>query len=305
MAAQRPNFADELNPSIRKIFFDRYKEETQMMPMIFNVETSDRDQETDSGTTGFGKMELTDELGALPYEDPIKMFKTTYVHRKYAKGFKVSEELVDDDQHNVIKRLPKALAKSVVKTTEYHAASVFNNGFSTSYTSYGDGKPLFSTSHARSDGGTAQSNASATGLTLSEPNLETGALALETALDDKGEIINHMVDTMLVPIQLRKTAQIITESTKRSGTANNDLNVYEGRFNVMVWRYLTNSTAWFLMDKGEHLINWFWRQRPQFRNDYAFDTDAALYKVKIRFSTGWSDWRGVWGSKGDGAAYSS
>jgi len=231
------------------------------------------------------------------------MFKITYTHLKYTKGFKVSQELVEDDQHNVISKMPKALAKSVVLTTEFHAANVFNNAFTAAYTSYGDGKPLCSVGHTRADGGTAQSNASATGITLGETNLETGRLALETALNDKGEIVSFNVNQLLVPVQLRKSAQILTDSTLRPGTANNDVNVYEGALKVIPWRYLTSSTAWFLMDGGNHLLNWFWRIRPEFKSDYAFDSDAALYKARIRFSVGWSDWRGVWGSAGDGAAY--
>lgn len=304
MSAVRGNFADELDPAVRKIFFDRYDEEPQVMPMVFNVLTSDRDHEKDSATTGFGKLEQTDELGALDYEDPVKMYATTYTHLKYTKGFKVSQELLEDDQHNVISAMPKALAKSVVYTTEYWGASVFNNAFSTSYTSYGDGNPLCSIEHDRADGGTAQSNASATEIVLSEANLETGRLALEKALNDKGEVVNFKADTLLIPIDLRKTAQILTESTMRPGTANNDINIYDGVFKVIPWRYITTSTYWFLLDSRNHLVNWFWRIRPEFKNDYSFDADAAIYKVRVRFSYGWSDWRGVWGSSGEASTYS-
>lgn len=304
MAAIRGNFKDELDPAIRQIFLDRYSEEPQVMPEVFNVVSSTRDSETDSATTGFGMLIETSELGALDYEDPVKMYKTVYSHKKYTKGFKVSKELMEDDQHNVIARLPKLLAKSTVRTTEYFAASVLNNGFSTSYTSYGDGNPLCSTSHDRADGGTAQSNASSTGITLTETNLETGRLALEKVLDDKGQIVTFQADKLIIPVDLRKTAQILTQSTLRPGTANNDVNIFEGVFKIVPWRYLTSSTAWFLQDSSEHLLNFFWRVKPEFKSDYNFDADAALYKVRIRFSTGWSDWRGFWGSKGDGAAYS-
>lgn len=303
MATIRGNFQDELDPAIRTIFYDRYDEEPQMMPKIFNVMTSNRDSEVDSATTGFGKLIQTDELGALDYEDPVKMYRTTYTHLKYTKGFKVSQELVEDDQQNVISQMPRGLAKSVAFTTEYWAASVFNNGFSTSYTSYGDSKPLFSTGHTRADGGSAQSNASSTGVTLGDTNLETLRLQLEKALNDKGQIVNFQADKLIVPVDLRKTAMVLTESTLRPGTANNDVNVYDGVFDVMPWRYLSSTTAWFLADSRNHLLNWFWRVRPEFKSDFNFDADAALYKVRVRFSFGWSDWRGLVGSKGDGQSY--
>jgi hypothetical protein len=305
MAAIRGNFADELDPSIRKIFFDRYDDEPQVMPMVFDVLTSSKDSEVDSATTGFGKMVQTSELGALDYEDPVKMYKTTYAHLKYTKGFKVSQELVEDDQNNVIAAMPKALAKSVVYTTEDVAADILNNAFSTSYTSYGDGKPLCSTDHTRADGGSSQSNASSTSIVFSETNLETGRLALEKALNDKGQVVSFKADTIIAPIDLRKTIQIMTGSSLRPGTANNDVNIYEGVFKNIFWRYITSSTAWFLADSRNKALNWFWRIRPEFKNDFNFDSDAALYKVRVRFSAGWSDWRGFWGSQGDATEYSS
>ena len=304
MSAIRANFADELDPAVRKIFFDEYKAEQEVMPKVFNVLTSDMDSEVDSATTGFGKLIQTSELGALDYEDPLKMYRTTYSFLKYTKGFKVSQELLEDDQNNVINQMPRALSKAVVYSTEDIAADVFNNAFSTSYTSYGDGKPLCSTAHTRVDGGSNQSNASATGITLGETNLETGRLAFEDALDDKGQIRNFTPDTLIMGNDLRKTAVILTESSLRPGTANNDVNIYEGVFKVIPWKYITSATSWFLLGR-DHKLNWFWRIRPEFKNDYNFDADAALYKVRIRVAAGWSDWRSVWGSKGDGSAYSS
>ncbi len=303
MPAVRGNFADELDPSIREIFFDRYDQEPQVMPMVFNVETSSRDSETVSATTGFGKLVQTSELGALDYEDPLKMYRTVATHLKYTKGFKVSQELREDDQHNIIKQMPRALAKSVVYTTEYYAASVLNNAFNTANTSYGDGLPLCSTAHTRSDGGSNQSNANGSSIPLSEANLETQRLALEKHLNDKGEIVNFKADTLLHAIDLRKTSQILTESTLRPGGANNDVNIYTGIFDVIPWRYITSTTAWFLLDKSNHLLTWYWRIRPEFKNDYNFDAGAALYKVRIRFSTAWGDWRGVQGSQGDDSEY--
>jgi len=304
MAAIRPNFADTLAPELAEVFFDRYEAEPEMMPSLFKVKTSDRDKEIESAVSGFSLLVQTAELGPLDYEDPNQMYRTTYSHLKYTKGFKVSQELVEDDQHNVIRAMPEALGKAAKRTQEYYAASVFNNGFSTSYTSYGDGKPLFSTGHLRADGGTAQSNASSTGVTLTETNLETARIAFRKFLDDKGQRFMSNPSLLLTPVDLEKTAMILAKSTLRPGSANNDYNIYQGMFDVKVWEYLTSTTAWFLLDMRNHLITWYWRIRPEFKQDNAFDSDAALYKTRVRFSFGWSDWRGTWGSKGDAGAYS-
>lgn len=304
MASYRANFGDLLEPGLRKIFDDKYKEIPEVFSSIFHVNTSDSDTERDSAMTGFGLLTQTAEGGPISYEDPIQMYDVTYVHLKYTKGFKVSEELVEDDRYNVIKKKPAALAKSCRRTAEYLASNVFNNAFSTSYTG-GDAKPLASTLHPRADGGTAQSNASATGITLTEVNLNTALLAMRGQVDDKGMKVAVRANTIVVPPALEKTAQILTNSKLRPGTADNDFNYYEGLLKVISWDWLSSSTAWFLIDSSEHELNWFWRIRPEFKQDNSFDTGMALYKARMRSSVGWSDWRGFWGSKGDGSAYSS
>lgn len=304
MPAVRGNFAPELDPAVRTIFFDRYKQMPEVMPQVLHVEDMDRNTEDDSATSAFSLLQQTSELGALDYEDPNKMYRTTYTPLKYTKGFKVSIELLEDEQHGTIKKMPAALAKATRRTSEYWAASVLNNAFSTSYTSYGDGKPLASTTHTRADGGTAQSNADSSGRALSESNLETVRVQLDKLLDDKGQIIAFDHSKLIVPVDLRKTGRLIIDSPMRSGTANNEVNIYSD-MQLVVWRWLTSTTAWFLQDPSEHLLNFRWRTRPEFKNDFNFDSDAALYKTRIRFATGWSDYRGFGGSKGDGAAYSS
>lgn len=114
MPAIRGNFGDTLAPELAQIYFDRYEDEPETMPQIFNVETTDRSDEIDSAVTGFSLLQQTNELGALDYEDPNQMYRTVYTPLKYTKGFKVSEELWEDDQHNTIRNMPGADRKSVV-----------------------------------------------------------------------------------------------------------------------------------------------------------------------------------------------
>lgn len=303
MASFRANFGDLLEPGLRKIFDDKYKEMPEIFSSIFHVNSSTVDVERDSAVTGFSMLVQTPEGGPISYEDPVMMYDVSFVHLKYTKGFKVSEELVEDDRYNVIKKKPAALAKACRRTAEFLAAQVFNNGFSSG--TGGDGKFLFSTLHPRADGGTAQSNASASGITLTEANLNTALLAMRAQLDDKGMKIAVKADTIVVPPALEKTAQILTNSKMRPGTADNDFNYYEGLLKIISWDYLTSSTAWFLIDSSEHELTWFWRIQPEFKQDNSFDTGMALYKTRMRLSNGWSDWRGLWGSRGDGLAYSS
>jgi hypothetical protein len=204
-----------------------------------------------------------------------------------------------------MRRKPEQLALASRRTAEYYAASVLNNAFSTSYQG-GDGVPLCSTVHPRADGGSTQSNASSTGIILNEENLNTGLVAIESQLDGKGMKIGVEAKTLVTGRTLRKTASILLESDGRPETADNVINYYrnQGMKNI-AWHYITSTTSWFLMDNLVHLLTWFWRVKPEFKQDNAFDTGMGLYKSRMRFSKGWSDWRGVWGSKGDATSYAS
>lgn len=305
MSAYRANFSDLLEPGFRKIFDDAFKEMALVFPQLFHVNSSSKQDEKDSAVSGFGLFEDTNEGEQVNYEDPVQMYDVTYTHGKYTKGFKISEEMYEDDQYNVMNKKPAALGRSARRTSEYHAANVWNRALNATYTG-GDAMPLCSIQHPRSDGGTAQSNASATGIPLTEVNLETGRIAARQQLDDKGMRIQTMPNTILVPVDLEKQANIMIRSSGRSGTADNDYNFYRGNFKVISWEYLTvNNTVWFLIDSAQHQVNWFWRVKPEFKQDVAFDTGMAVYKSRTRFSNGWSDWRGIWGSLGDGATYSS
>ena len=299
----RANWPDLLEPGFREIYDDAFLEEEQIFPQIFNVISSTKQDEKDSGATGFGLFVETGEQEQISYEDPLQMYDVTYTPKKYTKGFKISEELWEDDQYNVMRKKPAQLGRAARRSSEKLAADVFNNAF-TSTVLGGDAQELCSTVHPRSDGGSSQSNASSTGITLTDTNLETGEMAMRKHLDDKGMRVQIMPSLLVVPVDLEKTAKILVGSNLRSGTADNDVNVYKGRYSVIAWEFITSTTAWFLMDKRQHKLNWFWRIRPEFAQDKAFETGTGLFKARFRSAVGFSDWRGTWGSKGDGATYS-
>jgi len=305
MATFKANFGDLLEPGLREIYDTRYNEIPSIFPQLLTVNNSTKQSEKDSAISGFGYFNETTEGGSVVYEDPVQMYDVTYTHKKYTKGFKVSEEMYDDDLYRIINRKPGQLAIAAKRTAEYHAAGLFNDAFSTSYTG-GDGVPLASTIHPRSDGGSTQSNASSTGITLGDANLNTSIMAFESQVDDKGMKIATEADILLVPRALKKMATVLTQSPGLTSSDYNDMNYSKSLgLKVVAWHYLSSTTAWFLIDSSVALLNWFWRKQPEFAQDRAFDTGMALFKTSMRFSKGFSDWRGFWASKGDGATYSS
>lgn len=305
MAALRSTFGDLLEPGFLEIFNENYREPDRVYSKIFNVMNSSKQDERFSSVTGFALLTVKAENAPIDYDDPIQGYDTLISHVTYAKGFKISKELMDDDQYNIMNEKPRQLGVAARRTEETMGANIFNRAFNSSYLG-GDDQELCSTVHPRPDAGTSQSNASSTGITFGEENYETAKLAMRSQLDGRGQIIDVMPSVLLIPENLKKTADIVFKSNLRSGTADNDFNPYLNELQVIEWMYMNrNDTHWFLIDKetAKGLV-WLWREKISFSQDEAWESDAALFKVRERFSTGFYDWHGVYGSQGDGAAYS-
>jgi hypothetical protein len=308
MASIRPQWPDLLDPRFRKIYGDELKLIPSIGTTIFNVDTSTKNNEKDSSASGLSKLVRRSEGQAITYEDEQQGFDTTYTHIEDSLGTSVSNVLWEDDQFNVIKRKPSNLAKAKIRTQEQMLADIFNNGFTAGggglaeFTS-GDALALFDGSHTREDGGATQSNTTTTD--LNESSLETGLVTMRQALDHKGQLYMSKADTLVVAPSLEKEARILLNSTQRVGTANNDINPYQGALKLVVWDFLQSAaggsdTAWFLLDSSLHALNFFKRSDRGLEGpEYDFDTKTAKWSIDVRWSAGFSGWRGTYGSKGD------
>lgn len=292
----RANFGDLLEPGFRTIFFDQYEQIPQIYSQIFHVISTERPYFSDSSVSGFGQLVETNEGSPLTYEDPVQGFDVTYTPTTFMKGFKVTRQMYEDDLYNVMAKMPARLGQAARRTEETKAGDIFDNAF-TSGTG-GDGSYLCVTNHAREDGGTAQSNKLSGNTAPSETTLETTFVAMRGTLDAKGQKMLVRPNTILIPKELEKEVMVLMQSSGRTATNYNEINPYEGRLKVVVWDYLDSTQAWFVLDSGLHQLNFVWRTKAQFERDNAFDTKVALYSVYERFTTGFSDWRGVYGSTG-------
>ncbi len=308
MASQRPQWPDILDPAFRKVYGDEIRQLAPVGMTIYNVDTSVKNIEKDTSATGLSKLVQTSESQAITYEDEVEGYNITYTHRKFTGGTSVSQELYEDDQFGVMRRKALDLANAKIRTQEQIAADIFNYGFTTGGGGYApftgpDALSLFHTAHTREDGGATQSNQTTSD--LNEEALETVLVAMRQTLDGKGQGMFVEPETLLVPPALEKEAYILLNSTGRVGTANNDINPYKGRLNIVTWNYLSSAvggsdTAWFVYDRKVHQLNWFNRSDRGLEGpDWDFDTKTARWSTVCRWSNGWSNWRGIYGSKGD------
>lgn len=295
------NYARLLEPGLRKIFLETYKEKPEQYSKVFNVMKSKKAIETDLRMGGFSEWNTKGTTDSTEYELPTPTDIVQYQHVTYSKGFQVEKELVDDEQYNQINKMAKALARSARSTVERNAASVFRNAFKADPRNY-KGEPLIG-EHKRLDGGTTTNFVGK--LALTEQNLEIAMKLAREQVDERGLLIQMMPRVLVVPPALEFTAMKIVESVQLPGTDYNDINPMKGRFQVVVLDYIGanveggSDNYWFLVDPDLHELNFFWRERLTFKSETNFDTDVAKYKGRMRFSYGWSDHRGILGANPD------
>jgi len=297
----KQGWARLLEPGLRKIFFESWKEVPEQYSKVFHVLTSKKHAEHDIGLTGFGPWEpRTSENSAVPYDDPMQGFEVSYTHTEFLKGFKVTRAMVDDELYNQINKLPKNLARSGRARVEQDAADVLNNGF----TKPGyDGEPLFSKEHplirVKSKGSNLievpMSQVKSYEDILNEDLVNEAILLARRTLTDEGLKMVVRPKTLIIPPNLEPQADRIINSAQRPGTDLNDINTIKSKLNVVIMDYLTNDYAWFLLDKDVHELNFFWRVRPEFKAENDFDTLEAKYRGYMRYSVGYSNWRGIIG----------
>lgn len=288
-------FGKLLEPGLRKIFFENYPEKSEQFRNVFNVNTSKKAKEHDLTLGGFAPWADKGETGSVVYQDPVAGFEITYSHKSFASGFKVTREMHDDEQYNIINKLPRNLARAGRSKVENDAASVLNNAFDGVTAPIYDGKALLASDHVLKGGGTAENLITGA---LTDQNLKIAIQAMHDIPDDVGNKIEYRPNKLIVPRSLEFVAKEIVQSNQKSGTNNNDINTVKGALEVVVYDYLTSDTAWFIQDSNISELNFFWRVKPEFKHEEDFDTLEAKYRGYMRYSYGVSDFRGIVGSTG-------
>lgn len=307
-----------VTPGIRKHFVDEYKQVKPALEKLFKVGTQESKSDTFENYTGLATVAAVPEMGTYQEDVPIKAYGLVLTPAKKGLMMPVTMEMRQWAKAKEIWDGSRHLARALARDVEDQAADMFHDAFTSTATSMTDAKSLCSVAHPRADGGTAQSNASATGIVFDETNVEVGLLALESQKDDRGQMITVFGNRLIIPPALRKQALIDLRSDGRSGTADNDVNVYKsmqsfyGSIEILVWDRLGaanggSDTAWFLEDKSVSQLMWQWAKKPHVtkNEEIGFKQDVVYYKGMYYASKGWRDWRGIWGSKGDGAAFST
>ena len=300
MAISRGQLAKELEPGLNALFGLEYKNYENQHAEIFDKESSDRAFEEEVMLSGFGNAAVKQEGSAVGYDDAQETFTSRYTHETVALAFSITEEAIEDNLYDSIgSRYTKALARSMATTKQVKGANVLNNGFSSSFPG-GDGKELFATDHPTLSG--TVSNELSTSADLNETSLEQALIDIAAFTDERGLKIAARGVKMIIPSALQFTAERLMKSTQRVGTADNDIyaNGSMGMIpqGYVVNNYLTDTDAFFIKTDVPNGMKYFERAALKTAMEGDFDTGNMRYKARERYSFGFSDFRGIYGSPG-------
>jgi Mu-like prophage major head subunit gpT len=301
MAISRAQLLKELLPGLNALFgleYARYGEEHKE---IYETETSERSFEEETKLSGFSAAPVKNEGSAIAYDNAQEAWTARYNHETIAQGFSLTEEAIEDNLYDSLSaRYTKALARSMAYTKQVKAAAVLNNGFTTGYNG-GDGTTLFSTAHPLVSGGT-NSNTPAVAADLNETSLESAVIQIAAWTDERGLLIAAKPKKLVVPPALQFVATRLLETELRVGTNDNDINAIKNNGSVAegycINHFLTDTNAWFLTTDVPNGMKHFVRIPLQNSMDGDFDTGNVRYKSRERYSFGYSDPLGMFGSPG-------
>ena len=300
MAISRAQLVKELEPGLNALFGLEYKNYENQHTQIYSVESSDRAFEEEVMESGFGEAPVKTEGAGVSYDQAQEVYTARYTHETIALAFSLTEEAVEDNLYDRLSaRYTKALARSMAQTKQIKAAAVLNGAFTTSVG--GDGVVLCATNHPTLSGPNL-SNTLATAADLSETSLEQSLIDIAAFTDERGLKIAVQGLKLIIPKELMFTADRIMKSTLRPGTADNDVNAIRNMGMVpqgyVVNNFLTDPDAFFLKTDAPNGMKMFERVSMKTGFEGDFDTGNVRYKARERYSFGFSDPRGLFGSPG-------
>jgi hypothetical protein len=302
MAISRAQLLKELLPGLNALFGLQYATYGEEHKELYETEKSERSFEEETKLSGFSAAPVKNEGSAIAYDNAQEAFTARYNHETIALGFSITEEAVEDNLYDSLSaRYTKGLARAMAYTKQVKAASVLNNGFTGGVYAGGDGVALFSTAHPLVSGGT-NSNRPSTNSDLNETSLENAVIQIAAWTDERGLLIAAKPRKLVVPPALQFVATRLLETNLRVGTADNDINALKNNGSIpegyTINHYLTDTNAWFLCTDVPNGLKHFERMALTTGMDGDFDTGNVRYKARERYSFGFSDPLGVFGSPG-------
>jgi hypothetical protein len=293
-------FGNNLDRDISKIFFDGYRDYPAEHNKVAKILTAPPGNDyTESELSPLGDLKTVLEGQGVEFDLPAQGNKVTRFYTKYGLGFQITEEMWKDDLQRQFMKMPSKLAKSAAQKKETVFWDLFNRGF-TVHKSWDDQFIFDSHTTIKSEDTITNEGTAAA---LSETSLQAGFEYYDALVDEAGNPIMMTPNMLIIPKELRFTGGQLTKNMMNLASANRDLNTINPGNNMVddyqlfISRYLTSSTAWFLMSP-DHDFRILWKQQPVLDSSDDFLTNNALFKVFMRFSAFCNMYKGGFGNLG-------
>ena len=310
MSATTGGFAALLAPGLYEVLFNEIDAQQPQWVPIFSTKDSVRAYEEDLKVAGLGSMVSKPEGTNTSFEDPYIGSAKRYTMASFGLGFRITREMWDDDLYDIMMDMPAELGRASAYKIEVDAWSTLNNAFSGAYTGF-DSLALCSTVHTRLDGGATIANKPSTDVDFGTTAYQAAIDHFNPLKDDRGKPIVMRPATLIIDPTFKWAAKEVLQSEYRPYTPNNEINALKGEIDengFLTCRYLTDADSWFLIApprkqggggrRSGHDMKFFWRTRPETAEADDFLSGDALFKIFARYTTGFGEWRGVYGSSG-------
>jgi hypothetical protein len=296
MTTTRGAFAQLLAPGLAEIMYNWLQMHPEEYSQYINVLSTTKAYEEDQVFATLGKMPSKPEGTPIKYFDPIQGGSIRYVPNGFGMGWRVTREMMRDDQYGIIRQIPEAFVMSNREAVEVTAAAILNGAFSTIITA--DGVSLCNKSHPLMGGGT-YSNESATDAALGVTSLQEIIILFEKMVNDVGIHVRSIPRFLVHSVAKQFIVGEVLNSQFKPYTGNNEVNVMQGRLEPIALHYLTADGPFFVTaSKEETRLKFYWRDRPETESQDDFDTKAAKYSIWGRWVAGATHWTGFAGSNG-------
>lgn len=289
-----------VEPILNQSFDGVYDQRTDEYKQVFTEENGiKRAYHEEPVLYGFGAAPKLPDGQPVTYDEGGQLYIKRYEYDVYGLAFALTKVLVEDGEHIRLGTIySKHLAQSMDETLETVTANHLNRAFTSGYNG-GDGVQLVTNAHPVIAGN--QSNL-LTSAALSQTSLEQALIQIRQAQDPRGKKIRLVPKKLIVAPSNMLQAEVLLKSVLRAGTNNNDLNPIKSSSSLMdsasVLSRLTSPNAWFVQTDAQNGMKVLWRRKVEKGMEGDFETDSVRYKSTMRFGSGWTDWRAMYGNAG-------
>ncbi len=301
MPMRSTDFRSIVEPILNEEFNGIYEQRADEWSQVFKeFKGIPRNYHEEPVLYGFGAApELPDGM-PVTYQSGGVLFIQRFVYKVYGLAFALTKVLVEDGDHiRIGQTYARHLAQSLIETKETLGANILNRAFNGSYQG-GDGVSLVANNHPIVNG--TFSNQLNVAAALSQTSLEQLLIQVRNAVDNNGKRIRLTPKKIVTGPSNVFQAEVLLKSVLRAGTADNDINpvkslglLTEGQANLS---RITSNTAWWVQTDAPEGLKLAMRRGLEKSMEGDFETDSMRYKATERYTFGWTDPRGVYGTPG-------